>query len=93
VAGSPCGSLAIVLVNGLALAALVGGFGHISSAHFNPAVTIAMAVIRKFSWRHVPGYVAVQMAGGILAAFATWAIHGNAARNVMHLARPTRRPV
>jgi hypothetical protein len=35
---------------------------------------------------HVPGYVAVQMAGGILAAFATWAIHANAARNVMHLA-------
>ncbi|MDX6311722.1 MAG: glycerol uptake facilitator protein [Streptomyces sp.] len=92
VAGSSFGSLAIVLVNGLALAALVGGLGHVSSAHFNPAVTIAMAVIRKFSWRHVPGYVAVQMAGGILAALATWAIHGNAARNVMHLAATNPKP-
>jgi MIP family channel proteins len=85
IAGPSYGSLAIVLVNGLALAALVGGLGHISGAHFNPAVTIAMAVIRRFSWRHVPGYVAVQMLGGILAALATWAIHGDAARTVTHL--------
>jgi MIP family channel proteins len=92
VAGPAYGSLAIVLVNGLALAALVGGLGHISSAHFNPAVTIAMAVIRKFSWRHVPGYVAVQMVGAVLAALATWAIHGNAARTVMHLAATNPKP-
>jgi MIP family channel proteins len=86
IAGPSYGSLAVVLVNGLALAALVGGLGHISGAHFNPAVTIAMAVIRRFSWRHVTGYVAVQMIGGILAALATWAIYGNAARTVTHLA-------
>ncbi|MEV7188211.1 aquaporin [Kitasatospora sp. NPDC093102] len=85
IAGQPYGSLAVVLANGLALAALVGGLGHISGAHFNPAVTVAMAVIRRFSWRHVPGYVAVQMAGGILGAMGTWAIHGSAARNVTHL--------
>jgi aquaporin Z/aquaporin NIP len=85
IAGPSYGSLAIVLVNGLALAALVGGLGHICGAHFNPAVTIAMAVIRRFPWRHVTGYVAVQMIGGILAALATWAIHGNAARTVTHL--------
>jgi MIP family channel proteins len=85
IAGPSYGSLAIVLVNGLALAALVGGLGHICGAHFNPAVTIAMAVIRRFSWRHVPGYVAVQMIGGIFAALATWAIHGDAARTVTHL--------
>lgn len=84
-AGQPYGSLAVVLANGLALAALVGGLSHISSAHFNPAVTVAMAVIGRFSWRHVPGYVAVQMVGGILGAMATWAIHGNAARSVAHL--------
>ncbi|MFD5073480.1 MIP/aquaporin family protein [Streptomyces sp. NPDC058371] len=92
VAGSPYGSLAIVLVNGLALAALVGGLAHVSGAHFNPAVTIAMAVVRKFSWRHVPGYVAVQMAGGIVAALATWAIRGDAARTVMHLGATNPKP-
>ncbi|MFB7530798.1 MIP/aquaporin family protein [Streptomyces sp. NPDC056178] len=85
IAGPAYGSLAIVLANGMALAALVGGLAHVSSAHFNPAVTVAMAVIRRFSWRHVPGYVAVQMAGGILGALATWAIHGNAARATTHL--------
>jgi MIP family channel proteins len=85
IAGPPYGSLAIVLVNGLALAALVGALAHISGAHLNPAGTIAMAVIRRFSWRHVPGYVAVQMAGGVLAALATWAIRGETARTVTHL--------
>ncbi|MFE9764025.1 MIP/aquaporin family protein [Streptomyces sp. NPDC005808] len=92
VAGSAYGSLAIVLVNGIALAALVGGLAHVSGAHFNPAVTIAMAVVRKFSWRHVPGYVAAQMAGGIVAALATWAIRGDAARTVMHLGATNPKP-
>jgi MIP family channel proteins len=85
IAGPSYGSLAIVLVNGLSLAALVGALAHISGAHLNPAVTMAMAVIGRFSWRHVPGYVAVQMAGGILAALATWAIRGDTARTVTHL--------
>ncbi|MCW2879811.1 MAG: hypothetical protein JWQ95_3911 [Sphaerisporangium sp.] len=85
IAGPSYGSLAIVLVNGVALAALVGGLGHISGAHFNPAVTIAMAVIHRFSWRHVTGYITAQMTGGILAAAATWAIYGNAARTLTHL--------
>jgi MIP family channel proteins len=85
IAGPAYGSLAIVLANGLTLAALVGGLAHVSNAHFNPAVTVALAVIRRFSWRHVPGYVAVQMIGGILGALATWAIHGNVARATTHL--------
>jgi MIP family channel proteins len=85
IAGGAFGSLALPLVNGIVLAALVAGLGHVSGAHFNPAVTIAMAAIGRFPWRQVPGFVLVQLAGGVLAGLATWAIGGGAARTVAHL--------
>ncbi|KAG9158047.1 hypothetical protein Leryth_000197 [Lithospermum erythrorhizon] len=34
--------------------------GHISGAHFNPAVTIAFATCKRFPWKQVPAYVAAQ---------------------------------
>lgn len=85
IAGSALGSLAVALVNGLALAALVAALGHVSGAHFNPAVTIGLAVIRRFPWRHVPAYVVAQIAGGVVAGLATWAVEGGPARTVAHL--------
>ncbi|KAF9608260.1 hypothetical protein IFM89_008545 [Coptis chinensis] len=36
-------------------------------AHFNPAITIAFAVSRRFPWRHVPSYFGAQLLGSILA--------------------------
>ena len=64
------GNVAIALLaNALATAAmlyvLIEWFKPISGAHFNPAVTIAMAVRGDLGWRLVPAYVAVQMASAI----------------------------
>jgi MIP family channel proteins len=85
IAGSAPGSLSVALVNGLALAAVVAALGHVSGAHFNPAVTIGLASIGKFPWRHVPGYAVVQVVGGVVAGLATWAVEGGPARTVTHL--------
>lgn len=43
-------------------------FGPISGAHFNPALTIGLAVIGKFPWAQVPIYIACQMLGAFLGA-------------------------
>ncbi|MGK0465464.1 MIP/aquaporin family protein [Clostridium sp.] len=49
----------------LAVAIPVFIFGSISGAHFNPALTLGFAVIGKFAWAKVPGYILAQVLGGI----------------------------
>ncbi|XP_031386976.1 aquaporin NIP1-1-like [Punica granatum] len=58
----------IAITWGLAVLVLVYSVGHISGAHFNPAVTIAFATCKRFPWKHVPAYVAAQMLGSLLAS-------------------------
>ncbi len=53
---------------GLIVMAMIYAFGEISGAHFNPAVTIAFAYAKKFSWKQVPPYIAAQFVGAMLAA-------------------------
>ncbi|MBB6049347.1 MIP/aquaporin family protein [Armatimonas rosea] len=63
-------------VSGLAVLAMITAFGHISAAHFNPAVTLGFAVSGKFPWKQVPGYVVAQVLGATLAAGLTALIFG-----------------
>ena len=46
--------LGIALAFGLVIAVMIAATGHLSGAHFNPAVTLAFALIRHFSWRRFP---------------------------------------
>ena len=48
--------------------------GHISGAHFNPAVTVGLSVAGRFEWRDVPAYIGAQVLGGLLGGTAIWGI-------------------
>ena len=64
----------IVITAGWAFAVTIAVYAvnAASGAHLNPAVTIAMAMIGKFAWAQVPGYVTAQMLGAVLGAALVW---------------------
>ncbi|KOA18522.1 glycerol uptake facilitator protein [Clostridium homopropionicum DSM 5847] len=64
----------IVVTTAWALAVVIPAFifGAVSGAHFNPALTIALAFLGKFSWSLVPQYIAAQMLGAIAGATLVW---------------------
>ena len=79
-------SLAVALAFGLALVAIVAAIGHVSGAHVNPAVTLALAATKKFAWQYVPIYVGAQLVGALLGAVAVWVIYGDASRELANVA-------
>ncbi|HEY1348201.1 MAG TPA: MIP family channel protein [Ktedonobacteraceae bacterium] len=56
------------LVFGLIITVMIYAFGHISGAHFNPAVTLAFVLARHFPVRHLWVYWSAQLVGATLAA-------------------------
>jgi glycerol uptake facilitator-like aquaporin len=66
--------LANSLATGFALVALILAFGGRSGAHFNPVVTIALALRRDFPARETLPYAAAQAAGALLGVIAAHAM-------------------
>lgn len=60
--------LLIATSHGLAIAILVSAIGKISGGHINPAVTFAMALVKKMSISKAIMYIAAQLSGAILGA-------------------------
>ncbi|WP_198034774.1 MULTISPECIES: aquaporin [Actinomycetes] len=60
------GFLGVSIAFGLTVLTGVYALGHISGGHFNPAVTVGAALARRFQWKDVPGYVVVQVIGGLI---------------------------
>jgi aquaporin NIP len=60
--------MAAAWVSGLAVLAMIYTLGHVSGAHFNPAVTAAFAVTGQFPRRDILPYLLAQAGGGITAA-------------------------
>ncbi|WOK93361.1 putative aquaporin NIP-type [Canna indica] len=58
----------ICVVWGLIVMVMVYSVGHISGAHFNPAVTITFTVLKHFPWKQMPLYIVAQLLGSILAS-------------------------
>ena len=68
------------LVFGLIVAAMISAFGHISGAHFNPAVTLGFVLARHFPLRRLWGYWGAQLVGATVAAAILRLLLGNVAR-------------
>lgn len=68
------GFIAIGLVHAFALAMLILTLGGVSGGHFNPAVTLGMALVKKIKPADAGIYMLVQMAGGVCGALFTKAI-------------------
>ena len=75
---------------GFAVAFAVWVAGGVSGAHLNPAVTLALALRRKFEWRKLPSYWAAQVFGAFVgAALVYFNYHDaiNSFNNAMHVVR------
>jgi len=61
------GAFQPIAIGGMLMVMIFAG-GHISGAHFNPAVTLGVWMRGKCDTSDVPGYVIAQLVGGALAA-------------------------
>ena len=64
---------------GLVIMVMIAAVGHLSGAHFNPAVTVAFALTRHFPWRDVPFYVVGQLLGAVSGAWVLRQLIGSQA--------------
>jgi aquaporin Z len=62
------GLLGVALAFGLTVLTMAYAVGHVSGGHFNPAVTVGLAVAKRFSWKDVPAYVITQVVAATVAA-------------------------
>jgi aquaporin Z len=76
---APGAGMMAPLAIGAALMVMVYAGGHISGAHYNPAVTLAVWLRGKCPAKDVPAYMGAQAAGAVLAALAAgWLTRGSA---------------
>jgi aquaporin Z len=68
------GLLGVSFAFGLTVLTMAYAIGHISGCHLNPAVSIGLAVGRRFRWSEVLPYIVAQVVGAILAAFVLYTI-------------------
>jgi glycerol uptake facilitator protein len=72
----------IALAFAVVVAVVVYGFGPVSGAHINPAVTVALAVTRRFPWGEAAGYLFAQLVGAVIGSALVVAAFGEGAVDV-----------
>ncbi len=68
--------LGVGVVSGLIITVMIYAVGHVSGAHFNPAVTLGFAVGRHFPVKELPVYWAAQLLGAGVGALSLRALFG-----------------
>jgi aquaporin NIP len=59
----------IAITFGLVVMSLIYALGDVSGAHFNPAVSIAFTIAKKFPLTSLPSYILAQLAGATAASY------------------------
>ncbi len=75
------------LATGAGLVVLIGVFGPVSGAHFNPAVTLAMLMRRAITPKAAAAYIGVQVIAAILGVWAAHLMFGEPVLQVSHKLR------
>lgn len=86
--GGSLGLVGIAFAHGLAIATMVAATGHISGAHFNPAVTLGFVVTRRMPPATGLTYILSQLAGASLGALMLTIVFPETARMPVHLGTP-----
>jgi aquaporin Z len=72
------GLLGVSLAFGLTVLTMAYALGHVSGCHLNPAVSIGLAVGKRFPARELPGYIGAQLVGAIAASAVLYGIASGA---------------
>lgn len=64
------------LAIGSALMVMIYAGGHFSGGHYNPAVTLGVALRGKCTWTEAPAYMIAQVVGAVLAGFMVLYLKG-----------------
>ena len=62
--GLGIGFVGVSLAFGLTVLTMAFAIGHVSGCHLNPAVSVGLAVSKRFAWSDLPAYVLAQVFGG-----------------------------
>jgi aquaporin Z len=68
------GFAGVALAFGLTVLTGVYALGHISGGHFNPAVSVGLAVGRRFRAAELPAYIGAQLVGAVAASAILYVI-------------------
>ena len=82
--GTMTGNYQVGMVWGVTIAIAIYVCRHLSGAHFNPAVSLAMVVAKRMSVKELPAYLLGQFVGAILGALALVPLFDDSVHNLVH---------
>jgi aquaporin NIP len=70
VSGGAVTHVGIAITFGLVILTMIYALGDISGAHFNPAVSIGMAIAERMAWKETAFYIVAQIIGAFIASIS-----------------------